>query len=119
MINGVIDAQSQLLSRLDTVNGAVESFGGLRFWLADLAVSWLNESENEAEKSYAELQNQLNTLEATDAELVLKIRSQVELFRSAMLEAVDAYVDENRVLGNSRFSSTATLRPRYSIYWSP
>jgi len=109
VINDVIDGQAQLLSRLDTVNAAVATFGSMRFWLADLAVSWQNESENSAEASYAELQALLAKLELTDAALVPVIRSQSESFRSIMLGAVDAYVDENRVLGNSRVAEGRQL----------
>lgn len=44
----------------------------------------------------------LGTLATTDPDTVGTIRVPIEQFQAAMIEAVDAYVGENRVLGNAK-----------------
>ena len=105
VINGVIDEQSQILDRLNTAQSAAKQFGELRFWLMDLAASMQNESEENADASFEQLTTQLDRLKVTDQEAVAKIQVRIAQFREVMIEGVDAYADDNRVLGNSKVSN--------------
>ena len=97
----VIGKQQAELSRLENINQASQSFSALRFWLTDLSLSWLNESEEEAESARAELDQILVKLESTDKATLAEIRPEIDAVQELMMESVDSYVDENRVRGNS------------------
>ena len=96
-----IEFQKKALSHQQTVVSTSRAFSELRYWMADLAVSWQNESETNALTARENLEKLFTQLEETDAELVQTLRPQVEFFSKSMMESVDAYIDENRVLGNS------------------
>ena len=91
--------------RLKVVSQSIKAFGDLKYWLADLAVSWLNESEENAVLTGEQLENLLTKMAEFAPGPVEAIRSHVEIVNEKSLEAVDAYVDENRVLGNSLLSA--------------
>jgi methyl-accepting chemotaxis protein len=96
-----IEFQKQALSNQQSAVATSRAYSELRYWMVDLALSWQNESETNATTSQEELEKLFKQLEGTNAELVQAIRPQVELFSKSMMESVDAYIDENRVLGNS------------------
>jgi len=110
----IIEDQGQTLSYLERVEAASKNFYKMQYWLSDLAVSWLNESEDHAETAQAELDSALvdivqlaqtesdqDSVLVNVEEVAQTISAQVEAYYSLSLEAVDAYIDENRVLGNS------------------
>ncbi|MBL4907981.1 MAG: response regulator [Sneathiella sp.] len=78
-----------------------KNFGDLKYWLTDLEVSWLVESEENAQISYEKLQQNLILFKDMYPIEVAKIRSHAQTFFEKSINAVDAYVDGNRVLGNS------------------
>ena len=93
------------LAHLDIANRTLRAFDEMKFWLADLEVSWLNESEENAETARAELDELFNRLEGiAQPDQLTSLRDNVESLYDISIEAVDAYVDENRVLGNSLIS---------------
>ncbi len=109
-----IDTQTNLLveqgasaKRLNNVTALSRKFSEVRFWLADLSVSWLNESEENAETAKEEMYDMLGQID--DQALAASVRERTDLFYDKMLEAVDAYVDENRVLGNSLMSESRRM----------
>ncbi|HLA32161.1 MAG TPA: methyl-accepting chemotaxis protein [Pseudomonas sp.] len=95
-----VSAQVEELGRWQLADRALGEFASMRFWLYDLQVSWLNESESAADEAYQRLKAVLAELQQNDMD-VGQVPAQVDEFRSKMLAAVDAYVDNNRVLGNS------------------
>ncbi|MCZ6641077.1 MAG: methyl-accepting chemotaxis protein [Gammaproteobacteria bacterium] len=101
VINGVIEEQAEILGDLKKIHAAGDHFDAMRYWLTDLSVSWMSESEDEADVAYETLTGLLDELESVDAKTVALVRPQIDLFKIVMLEAVDAYVDEQRVLGNA------------------
>ena len=103
-----MEEQREFLTRLETVNAAARRFSDLRYWLSDLAVSFLNESEEQAETAQAELEQLLSTIEQTAPEVTSEVRPVVAAYYATMMDAVDAYVDENRVLGNSLMAQART-----------
>jgi methyl-accepting chemotaxis protein len=101
-----VAAQRTVLAELETANAAGKSFGELRYWLTDLAVSQLNEAEQFANKAGEALEGHLRTLEARHSKRVATVRQHVAEIRKDMLEAAKAYLDDNRVLGNSLVSQS-------------
>lgn len=99
-----LETQSESLLQLELINNINMQFSEMRFWLYDLAVSWLNESEANADQANENLQELLNELDSTNPETAQKVRISSNIFYDKMIEAVDAYVEENRVLGNSLVS---------------
>ena len=109
-----IDTQAKLLieqgvssKRLNNVTALNRKFSEVRFWLADLSVSWLNESEGNAETAKEEMYSKLSSID--DQVLSASLKKRTDIFYEKMLEAVDAYVDENRVLGNSLMSESRRM----------
>ncbi len=100
-----LEKQSKSLKQLKLINNINTAFSEMRFWLYDLAVSWLNDSEANAENANERLQELLNEFDSSNPEITQKIRVSSEVFYDKMIEAVDAYVEENRVLGNSLVST--------------
>lgn len=81
---------------------AVElQFSELRYWLFDLAASWQNESERNAETKKSTLVTALNSLTDVSSDQKSSLLTSIDAFYGTMIEAVDAHVDNNRVLGNS------------------
>lgn len=87
--------------KIALANEVDREFRVFRAWMLDLSVSWLNEAEDAADASMDRLTTKLQQLADIDAELASFVQGKSEQFKDIMLEAVDAYVDENRVKGNS------------------
>lgn len=96
-----IESEAQLVGRITTANAASKSFGDLKFWLADLAVSLLTLSERNADAALKSLKVSLEKLKEYDPERVALIDQEIALLMNEALLAVDAYTDERRVIGNS------------------
>ncbi|MEE8059644.1 MAG: methyl-accepting chemotaxis protein [Pseudomonadales bacterium] len=99
--NSIIDEQKKSLKNLETTEVTLREFNTMRYWLSDLAVSWLNESEENAERRYDRLQQLLPTLTYRDDSTLNQLLSQLQEFYELNLESVDAYVEDNRVQGNA------------------
>ena len=99
--SSALEQQNGIFSEVQVASNALKSFGDLKFWLTDLQVSWLNESEDEAEIAREQLETLLKQLENSYRKEIGQIRERVAFFADRSIKAVDAYVDENRVLGNS------------------
>ena len=102
--NVVFHRQTELQEKLSSATAAMRTFGEIKFWLADLEVSWLNESEELANEARDSLYEQLQSGDF-DTGQADEIRQNVEGLFDSSIEAVDAYIDENRVLGNSLVAS--------------
>ena len=99
--NETLKADQVLSSHFELASEAQKSFADLKYWLTDLAVSWLNESEENADAAGERLAGQLEKIAAFAPKTVDTISALVEAVNETAMEAVDAYVEENRVLGNS------------------
>ncbi|MCJ8270295.1 MAG: HAMP domain-containing protein, partial [Psychrosphaera sp.] len=104
-----IEAQGKALEIQTLSNEIANQFSQFRYWLYDLSVSWLNESEENADTIKTQLFASLDKLASFDAGRAEKIRTHVEQFSDKMFEAVDAYVDENRVMGNALLASAREI----------
>jgi signal transduction histidine kinase/DNA-binding response OmpR family regulator len=93
-------AEARYVEILRTASAAEKSFGDLKYWLTDLAVSLLNLSEQKARDAERQFDAHLATLEPYDATTVAAIRNEVDGLMTRAFEAVDAYTDDRRVIGN-------------------
>ncbi len=89
------------VSELRMANSAVAHFGEFKYWLSDLAVSLLMRSENNADAAHKALIADLVALEPHAPESVVLIRGEAAALREKAFAAVDAYSQDQRVLGNS------------------
>lgn len=62
--SAALGGQAELQQRVAAANAALRSFGELKYWLADLEVSWVIESEEKAEEARAALDEQLQAISA-------------------------------------------------------
>lgn len=97
----VLVEQGEALALVKTADAANKAFGDLKYWLADLAVSLLVRAETRAQEARERLNAELAVLEGYAPAEVGKIRSEVDSLVSQALQAVDAYTDNQRVIGNS------------------
>lgn len=98
--------QVDLLSTITLAQEASQEFGDLKYWLTDLAVSLLMRSEREAESARARLSAALDKLDRHDPVSVAEIRQYVKLLSEKATLAVDAYANDERVLGNSLMAAS-------------
>jgi len=97
-------AEAHYVEVLRTASAAEKAFGDLKYWLTDLAVSLLNLSEQRANEAKRELDGQLTALEPYDPAAIAAIRKDLGELMARAMEAVDAYTDDRRVIGNSLMS---------------
>lgn len=93
-------AEARYVEILRTASAAEKSFGDLKYWLTDLAVSLLNLSEQKARDAERQFDAHLTTLQPYDATTVAAIRREVDGLMTRAFEAVDAYTEDRRVIGN-------------------
>jgi methyl-accepting chemotaxis protein len=105
-VNSILNNQQTALNRLDTASDTLYSFGEMKYWLTDLAASWLSESENSANANRTKFENHLNDLAKFAPEEAKKMAELAGKFNEVSLKSVDAYADNNRVLGNSLLSES-------------
>ena len=103
---------TDLFEELDAASGATQEFGNIRYWLTDLAVSMLTISERNAKAARAELEGYLKRLAVDEPALAADIGSEADAYMDKALEAVDAYADDNRVIGNTLLAQArSTVSP--------
>ena len=91
----------ELVGVIGATNAVRAAYADLRYWLTDLAVSLLSLSEHNADEARARLQIALNLLGKHEPAVAATVRSEAALFDEAAKRAVDAYTDDQRVVGNS------------------
>lgn len=96
----------ELISVVKSAHSTHQAFGDLKYWLSDLAVSLLMQSEHQARAAQSALEIELDTLEEFAPDAVNAIRGEVKELVSRAMLAVDAYSSDERVLGNSHMART-------------
>ncbi|MEM7021370.1 MAG: response regulator [Pseudomonadota bacterium] len=97
----VLVEQGKAIALVKTADSANVAFGELKYWLADLAVSLLVRAEIKAEEARARLEAELAVLAIYAPDEVATIREEIDGLVNQSLQAVDAYTDRQRVVGNS------------------
>lgn len=104
-VKEALEKQKETFKGLDVSEKAMKTFSSFKYWMTDLSVSWLNEAEENADVSKEDLEKLLKEMSLfTSRQDLEKINAHVEKIHALGLEAVDAYIDENRVKGNSLLS---------------
>ncbi len=106
--SGAVEQGREISGVLDTANAAAKAFGDLKFWLSDLAVSQLLEAERNANAAQQEFTSQLEKLASHESQSVALIRVELSGLLETAIRAVDAYTDDNRVVGNALMSQART-----------
>jgi len=97
-----LNKQQGALDRLSVTQAALREFGELKYWMTDLSASWLNNSETAATQAKGRLTKILKEdLSVFDADGAKSVEGHVGKIFDLGIQAVDAYADGNRVLGNS------------------
>ncbi len=94
----------RLVTLIGEANDVRTAFADLRYWMADLSVSLLALSERNADLARQRLAAKLDALAAAEPDAAAEIHNEAKLFDAAAGKAVEAYVDDRRVVGNSLFA---------------
>lgn len=98
--------EARLVTVLKTANKANKDFGDLKYWLTDLAVSLLVRSEMNARAARDQLSADLAALDPYDPDGVRSIQAEIGPLMDQALKAVEAYTDDQRVVGNALMAQT-------------
>ena len=93
--------QGEAMALVEIADDANQAFRDLKYWLADLALSLLVRAEQKAGEARMRLEGGLDQLEPYDPQAVAEIRAEVDALMKQSQEAVEAYTDGNRVIGNA------------------
>jgi signal transduction histidine kinase/CheY-like chemotaxis protein/HAMP domain-containing protein len=103
---GALAEEARLVTVLKTANKTSKDFGDLKYWLTDLAVSLLVRSEQNARAAQDRLMANLATLAPYDPDGVKAIQVEIGPLMDQALKAVDAYTNDQRVVGNALMAQT-------------
>ncbi len=92
---------AELAELTELANQIRSTFGEYRYWLTDLAVSLLRLSETNADAAKEKLTQKLDQLAKSRPDVAAAIKSQVAQFEDDDMRAVDAYTNDQRVVGNT------------------
>ncbi|MGN7753364.1 response regulator [Sinorhizobium sp. 22678] len=98
----------ELFDRAASAASAHVAFGDLRYWLTDLSVSLLMNSQRNADEARERLQEQLAGLAKHAPEAVEAIRTEVDAYVETALQAADSYTQDNRIVGNALLAKART-----------
>ncbi|MCP9231770.1 response regulator [Mesorhizobium sp. LMG 17147] len=84
------------------------TFGELRYWLTDLSVSLLMNSQRNAEQARERLLAHLDRLSKSSPEAVREIRVEIDAYVKTALQAADNYTQDNRIIGNTLLAEART-----------
>jgi signal transduction histidine kinase/CheY-like chemotaxis protein len=98
--------EAKLIAVLKAANKASKDFGDLKYWLTDLAVSLLVRSQQNAEDAKAQLADDLKALSPYEPDGVTRVEGAVAGLMEQALKAVDAYTNDQRVVGNALMAQT-------------
>ncbi len=91
----------RLLTLIGTVDDVRSSFADLRYWLTDLSVSLLTQSDRNATAARARLRERLKALAENRPAEAAAITAEADSFDAEAHRAADAYTADQRVIGNS------------------
>jgi methyl-accepting chemotaxis protein len=83
------------------VSNIRNTFGEYRYWLTDLSVSLLRQSELNANATRKRLSGLLDELRRNRPDAATTIDKEVTEFQAAAMQAVEEYIEDRRVLGNT------------------
>ena len=106
--SGAAILSDRLVALMGTSDDVRASFADLRYWLTDLSVSLLTQSERNADAARAKLDERLKVLAERKPIEAAAIASASERFYVEAHRAADAYTDDQRVIGNALTAQART-----------
>jgi signal transduction histidine kinase/CheY-like chemotaxis protein/HAMP domain-containing protein len=103
-----MDDTRELFDRAASAAAAHVAFGDLRYWLTDLSVSLLMNSQRNADEARERLEVQLERLAKHSPDAVEKISAEIDAYVDTALQATDSYTQDNRVVGNALLAEART-----------
>src|SRR5215471_19719396 len=91
----------ELATLINIAQDVRDDFGQYRYWVTDLAVSLLRQSELNAGAARERLLRKLDDLARFRPDVATALREQIAEFEKAATQAVELYTDDKRVLGNT------------------
>ena len=91
---------TELVDLIDTAGRVQATFSEFRYWLTDLAVSLLQQSEIKAGETRERLNRELDALARWRPEVAASLREEVAQYQSLAMQAVEEYTNDQRVFGN-------------------
>ena len=98
-----VNAESTL-RQIEVLDKTHAAFNDLRYWQTDLAVSLLSLAERNAQDARARLKQNLARLAETMPSEAAAMSEEVKNFDDLATKAVNAYTDDQRVIGNTLFA---------------
>lgn len=98
----------ELFDLAATAAAAHVTFGELRYWLTDLSVSLLMNSQRNGEQARERLMVHLDHLSKSSPDAVKEIRGEIDAYVKTALEAADSYTQDNRIIGNALLAEART-----------
>src|SRR6266853_661286 len=92
---------ADMFALADRASSARIAFGELRYWNTDLAVSQLTLAEQKAAAAREQMEKDLDRLAGQKPERIAKVRTELGEYAQFAGKAVDAYTNDQRVIGNS------------------
>ena len=99
--NRLIREQANSIDLIVRADSATQTFGDLKYWLTDLALSRLVLSEQKANQAHERLKAQLAELESDRPEVVAGLSDQLGHLIEDATAAVAAYGEDDRLVGNA------------------
>jgi len=92
---------TELAKLINLVHDVQVVFGEYRYWVTDLAVSLLNQSEQNAKERLLRLASKLDEFGRARPELAAELKKELAQFELYAARAVEQYTDDRRVVGNT------------------
>ena len=99
--NGLIAQQARNLDLIVRADAATQTFGDLKYWLTDLALSQLVLSEQNARTARQRLTEQLAELERDLPDPLAGLAGQLEQLSEVFSDAAESYARDDRLVGNA------------------
>jgi signal transduction histidine kinase/CheY-like chemotaxis protein/HAMP domain-containing protein len=100
---------SELELRSDRAKAVSVAFGEYRYWVTDLAVSLLQQSELAANAARQKLNRQVEEVARFQPDFAGKLQNKLREFEKLAMQAVEEYTQDRRVIGNT-FLARARLQ---------
>jgi signal transduction histidine kinase/DNA-binding response OmpR family regulator/HAMP domain-containing protein len=100
---------SELELRSDRANAVSVAFGEYRYWVTDLSVSMLQQSELAANAARQKLNRQVEEVARFQPDFAGKLQNELQEFEKLAMQAVEEYTQDRRVIGNT-FLARARLQ---------
>jgi dTDP-4-amino-4,6-dideoxygalactose transaminase len=96
-----VTRNAELSELIDTAQAVRNNFGEYRYWLTDLAVSLLRQSEISANATRERLMKRLDDLEKRRPEVASVLKREIAEYEKLAMRAVEQYTDDQRVIANT------------------